>query len=417
MIYQITKPTKVLKGEISLDGSKSISNRVLLIRALSKATFEIVHLSSSKDTKILQELLNNQREIYDTGAAGTTFRFLTAYLSFQKNTQILTGSERMKQRPIGTLVNELRQLGAKIEYLARDGFPPLRISEAEGSNNAEINIDAGTSSQFISALLMIGPCLPNGLTLHLEGRIVSRPYIEMTLKTMRYFNVKSDWVGQTIKIKKQDYKAKDIKIESDWSGASYYYAMAAFCNEVDLQLNGLFEESIQGDFVIAEMMRFFGVITEFNATGIRLTKLKSRINTMFRNNFIQYPDLAQTLAVVCAGTKTEATFTGLSTLKIKETDRVKALMVELAKIGVNMLPINPGLKPEIEQIYSISGMTEFNLIPRFGTYNDHRMALAFATLAIIGKIEIEDPDVVIKSYGNYWKDMEKLGFQIRAFKF
>jgi len=274
MTYLLKKTNSKIVGNLTLDGSKSISNRVLLINALCENDFAIDRLSTSKDTKTLQKLLALDEGTYDAGAAGTTFRFMTAYLALQPGTQILTGSERMKQRPVGVLAEALNELGADIRFLEKPGYPPLSIGPGKFGSVDELRIPANISSQFISALLMIAPVLPNGLTLHLEGDIVSRPYIQMTLSLMRRFGVEAQWVGPTIKIEKQAYQPKDFTVEADWSAASYYYAMAAFSTDLNLHLGGLFEDSLQGDSVLAEMMTQFGVNTEYVADGLILTKGK-----------------------------------------------------------------------------------------------------------------------------------------------
>ena len=407
MTYQLKKLDTTIIGDITLDGSKSISNRVLLINALCKENFNIDRLSTSKDTKTLEALLKLTEGTYDAGAAGTTFRFMTAYLALQPGTQTLTGSERMKQRPVGVLVEALNELGADIQFLEKPGYPPLSIGTGKFGSIDELRIPANISSQFISALLMIAPVLPNGLTLHLEGAIVSRPYIQMTLSLMKRFCIDAQWIGPTIKIEKQDYKAKDFIVEADWSAASYYYALAAFSDDLNLRLGGLFENSLQGDSILAEMMTQFGVDTEYVSDGLILTKGKASSIDSFNWNFIKCPDIAQTLAVVCGGLGIEGSFTGLSTLKIKETDRVQALKNELKKVEVNFF------ETEARQGVScqMTGKASVNS-PVFSTYEDHRMAMAFAPLAMFGTVNIEEPMVVVKSYPDFYEDLKKLGFTV-----
>ncbi|MFN7120155.1 MAG: 3-phosphoshikimate 1-carboxyvinyltransferase [Saprospiraceae bacterium] len=415
MTYQIHKSDRRLIGEITLAGSKSISNRVLIIQALCKEDFPIHRLANAKDTDLLQALLASEEDVLDAGAAGTTYRFLTAYLAIQPGVQILTGTERMKQRPIRILVDALRQLGANIEYLENEGYPPLRIGEPtdEGRTN-QLTIAADTSSQYISALLMIAPSLPNGLELTLVGNMVSRPYIEMTLAMMRYFGVQHSWINNVITVPPQEYIPKPFIVEADWSAASYYYAMAAFAESVDLQLNGLFQNSTQGDAALAEMMEKFGIITEFNLEGIRLRKSDEAPQPIFEYDFIECPDLAQTLAVVCAGTSVHGVFTGLETLKIKETDRIAALKNELAKVGATMAALPPRFSQKNgKQYFSVEGPVSLYNTPVFATYEDHRMAMAFAPLAFFGPIQIEHPGVVEKSYPDFWEDLQKLGFEVQ----
>lgn len=416
MIYTISKPNRRIVGEITLTGSKSISNRVQIIRALCEDTFPIHRLAKAKDTEVLEELLASEKIIRDAGPAGTTFRFLTAYLSLQPDIQILTGTERMKKRPIGVLVDALRKLGADIEYVENEGYPPLQINpprEDFGRNN-RLKIAANTSSQYISAILMIAPTLPRGLELTLEGNIVSRSYIEMTLALMRYFGVTAGWKENIIKINPQDYKPKEFTVEADWSAASYYYAMAVFADELDLQINGLFKESVQGDAVLATMMEKFGIQTEFNDRGIRLTKKGTTLPPIFEYDFLEYPDLAQTLAVVCAGAGVHGIFTGLETLRIKETDRIAALQTELGKVQsfLSKLP-EKFAKKSGKQYFQVEGKAVVENMPTFATYEDHRMAMAFAPLAMFGDIKVEDPNVVEKSYPDFWRDLEQLGFEVK----
>lgn len=410
MIYTLKKTDKSIVGEITLAGSKSISNRALIIRALSGQDFELKALANAKDTILLEGLLKREAEVLDAGAAGTTYRFLTAYLSMKPGTQILTGTDRMKQRPIGVLAEALKSLGAQIEYLEKDGYPPLKIGTPnQFGNQNKVQIAANTSSQYISALLMIAPTLPNGLELELMGKIVSRPYIEMTLNLMAYFGVKHTWKGQTIRITPQTYMGKSFMVEADWSAASYYYIMAAFGEEVDLQLNGLFENSVQGDAVLAEMMTQFGVQTQFNEKGIHLSKIQAKTTKGFNWDFLRCPDLAQSIAVVCAGLGRQGRFDGVETLRIKETDRIAALQTELGKLDVQ---IYPEKGPNQQEAFQISGLANFQTTPSFATYEDHRMAMAFAPLAMFHPLSIEEPMVVVKSYPDFYKDLETLGFEV-----
>ncbi len=414
MNVTVTKSDKNIIGEITLNGSKSIANRALIIRALCEEDFPIHKLSNSKDTVLMNALLKSDSDVRDTGAAGTTFRFLTAYLSMQEGTQTLTGSERMKQRPIGVLVEALRKLGANIDYLENEGYPPLKIHTPNslGDSN-ELTISAGTSSQYISALLMIAPTLPKGLELTLDGKIVSRPYIEMTLNMMGYFGVQHEWKDQTIIIKKQTYQAKPFTVEADWSGASYHYAMAAFADKLDLQLNGLFEESVQGDSVLVEMMQLFGIKSVFNDKGVHLSKMGTDLPKLFEWDFIKCPDLAQTIAVICAGLGVQGLFSGLETLRIKETDRITALQNELSKVQVYLSPLPKRFSPKSDKEYFMVEGKAAVEAPSFPTYEDHRMAMAFAPLAMFGKIEVEEATVVEKSYPLFWEDLGVLGFEVK----
>jgi len=427
MTYIISKSDKIIKGEITLNGSKSISNRVLILRALSGQDFSIKRISTSKDTITLEKLLaqfasqkDGEQVELNTGHAGTTFRFLTGYLAAQNGTQILTGSDRMKQRPIGILVEALRELGADIEYLENEGYPPLRIGERKKDfSNASANaltISANTSSQYISSLLMLAPTLPNGLELTLDGKIVSVPYIQMTLKLMEEFGVSHTWEGNTISIAPQKYEGKDFVVEADWSAASYHFSLAILADEVDLQLNGLFKKSTQGDSAIVKMAEQFGITSTFNEQGIHLKKSGNTPTQMFEYNFLECPDIAQTLAVICGGLGTMGLFTGLDTLSIKETDRIAALQNELKKVQVFFSKLPAKFSKKLDKtFYSTEGKAVVEN-PTFATYEDHRMAMAFAPLAFFGKIKIENPMVVVKSYGDFYKDLETLGFVIEENK-
>lgn len=412
MTYTISKPDRSLSGDIHLDGSKSISNRALIIRALSGKSFDIQRISTAKDTQLMQALLASDDETLNAGAAGTTFRFLTAYLAMQPGTRTLTGTERMKQRPIGVLVEALRKLGARIDYLENEGFPPLHIHSPEGPQVDEITMPADTSSQYISALLMIAPTLPNGLTITLEGEIVSRPYLEMTLRMMQFFGAKHEWQGNAIHVPPQVYQAKKFLVEADWSAASYWYVMAAFADTCDLRLHGLFPESLQGDAVLPEMMAQFGVWSEFGDGFIHLRKTQTPPKPLFEQNFLPCPDLAQSLAVACAGLGVQGLFTGLETLRIKETDRISALQIELAKVNCFLSRLPGRFSRSDADFFMLEGKADVSSTPTFATYEDHRMAMAFAPLAMFGKIKIEEPGVVEKSYPDFWEHLRQVGFQV-----
>jgi len=453
-VLHLSKPDRALRGHIALDGSKSLSNRALIVLALAGADPAdwLSHLSTSKDTATLQRLLAQPGDEYDAGDAGTTFRFLTAYLATRPGVQVLTGSARMRERPVGALVQALRVLGADIQFLEKDGYPPLRIGGPDhlGKKTRVIHVEAGVSSQFLSALLMIGPYLPEGLELIPEGRLVSRPYIEMTMRMMRYFSASVDWQAENILVRPGAYQPRPLRIEADWSAASYWYALAAFAETVELTLEGLSDDSWQGDAVLRQMMEKFGIETVRNPTpdpspkreggrSVRFEPLASplpfrggvgggvSLNLLlqkhaqsppnaFEWNFLECPDIAQTLAVVCAGLGVPGTFTGLETLAIKETDRIAALQTELAKVGVSFDQLPPKvLAHEAESArYLVHGKALWKDTPRFATYGDHRMAMAFAPLALFGPIEIEHPTVVAKSYPLFWAHLQQAGFIIQT---
>ncbi len=410
---------KNIYGEITLSGSKSISNRVLLIQALSSVQFNIENLSDSDDTKIMQYLLQSDKIELDAHHAGTTYRFLTAYLATKEGSQWLSGSERMTQRPVKALVDALNYLGANIEYVGKVGYPPLKISTPESRWKHEISLPADISSQFISALLLIAPTLTNGLIIHLEGNIVSRPYIEMTISIMNYFDINVHWEDQTITIVPQKYQPKDFYVEADWSAASYYYTIAAFSESADIVLKGLHQNSIQGDSAIVEIGNKFGIETIFGNQQIRLVKKsKYTIPDYFEYDFIKVPDLTQSVSVMCAGLGTTALFSGLQTLRIKETDRIIALQKEHMKMNVflNKLPARFSKKSEIEYFMQ-EGKSELNAGEGqiVETYQDHRMAMAFAPLGLFFPVNINEPKVISKSYPSFWKDLITLGFNIKQY--
>lgn len=419
-LLRLSKPDRRLHGELALDGSKSISNRALIVLALAGAdpSDRLSNLSTSKDTGTLLRLLRQSGEVYDAGDAGTTFRFLTAFLSLRPGAQVLTGSARMRERPIGGLVRALRGIGADIEFLEKEGYPPLRIGEMRGNGTRPVvRIDAGTSSQFLSALLMIGPRLPLGLELIPEGKLVSRPYLDMTLRMMRYFGTQADWQNERIVVAPGHYEARPLTVESDWSSASYWYALAALSADADIFLKGLQPDSWQGDSALADMMTAFDVETTFEAGGARLRRGGKAVKPQFERDFTECPDLAQTIAVVCAALGVRGLFSGLETLSIKETDRVSALKNELAKVGVSFskLPDRFSAKQPGSTFYLLEGRAHWEAPPVFATYGDHRMAMAFAPLALRDAIDIEHPSVVGKSYPDFWAHLADAGFQMESY--
>ncbi|MBD8349578.1 3-phosphoshikimate 1-carboxyvinyltransferase [Dysgonomonas sp. HGC4] len=405
MKYKITAPKSPIYTSIKLPASKSISNRALILKALSNSPFPIENLSDCDDTKVMLEVFNSKTNTFDIGAAGTSMRFLTAYLSKIPGEWVITGSERMQQRPINTLVEALNTLGAHIEYLKNQGFPPLKI-RGSALDGGDIFLSGGISSQFISALLMIAPTMEKGLTLHLEGDVISIPYIKLTLRMMEKFGVKCDWVGNVIKIFPNEYKPIPYLVESDWSAASYWYSIAALSSDAKIELKGLFKESGQGDSKVAELFQDLGVETEFKEDGVILTKT-DRIAKKLFHNFINEPDLAQTFVVTCCMMGVPFLFTGLQTLKIKETDRIEALKAEMKKLGYvitdsqNSILEWDGERCEPEQT------------PVIATYEDHRMAMAFAPAALkLENLTIAEPMVVTKSYPYFWEDLSKAGFSV-----
>jgi 3-phosphoshikimate 1-carboxyvinyltransferase len=401
MNYQLDQYHQPLNGDITLSSSKSESNRALIMNALSGNQLQLKNLSDARDTQTMQRLLSEKQPVWDVIDAGTTMRFCTAYLAIMGSGEIITGSDRMKERPIKPLVDALRRLGAKIDYLAQEGFPPLRISAQKNEPQAhEISIPGNISSQYISALLMIGPTLPDGISIELTGEIFSRPYIEMTLALMHHFGVNSTWKDQTIHINPQRYNAQSYTIESDWSGASYWYSMVALNQESSITLRGLRSHSFQGDQNIVNIMSKMGVKTEFKSDRVQLTSIPvTEINQII--DFKNCPDLAQTVMVVAAIKGIKLTMIGLESLKIKETDRVMAMKKELLKIG--------GLLNEENGIWRLKSGTVPEPLETIETYEDHRMAMAFAPLCMIRAITIRDIEVVKKSYPGYWAHLKSVG--------
>ncbi len=414
---KLTKVSTDLKGHIYLDGSKSISNRVLLIQALCGADMILTGLSESNDTRRMSELIQQESDTYDCGEAGTVARFITAWLAFRSGTQILTGSPRMQQRPLAPLIMALRILGANIVCLGEEGFLPIRLETPTLSDTHAVNIVGNVSSQFISALLMLGPTLPNGLQLTLDGEIVSRSYIQMTLDLMSYFGVEHTWIGNTITIAHGLYTPRPFAVEADWSAASYWYGLAALSEGVvDVTLHGLNERSLQGDAAIVDMFTSLGINSKFGSNTVTLTKSEELIVALFEYDFKNCPDIAQTLAVVCGGLGVQGLFSGLETLPLKETDRITALENELAKVGVflSKLPQRfSSRKPK--QYYMLEGKLSTTIEPVFfNTYNDHRMAMSFAMFAARQSVIIENQSVVKKSYPTFWDDMVRVGFVCEA---
>lgn len=411
--YRLTAPCR-LEATISLPASKSISNRALIIYALSGGKNMPSNLSDCDDTEVIINALRNMPEEIDIKAAGTAMRFMTAYLSVMEGTHILTGTERMKHRPISILVDALRKLGANIEYVGTEGYPPLRIT-GQTLNGGLLEIPGNVSSQYISALLMIAPMLKEGMTLHLLGDIISRPYIDLTLWMMGEFGADAEWFSNdTIVVKPQPYKSRDYFIESDWSGASYWYEMMALCADKrsEVKLTGLMDGSKQGDSTTRYIFSLLGVKTQFESkqAGIAQTvtlKQNGRCVPKLEYDFINAPDLAQTFVVTCAAKGIPFHFKGLSTLKIKETDRIEALKTEMRKLGYVLQDHNNS-----ELIWD-GERCDPTFEQGIDTYEDHRMALAFAPYAFLhDKLIINNPQVVTKSYPHYWEDLRLAGFTI-----
>ena len=403
--YELQTPclrTLNAQCSINLPASKSISNRALILNALSYSNKEIKNLSDCDDTRVMLQALNSNSATFNIGAAGTAMRFLTAFLAKIGGEWTITGSERMKNRPVRLLVEALNSLGAKISYIEKTGFPPLKIT-GMALVGGEIEMEGNVSSQYISALLMIAPTMRDGLILRLKGNLISRPYILLTLKMMSDFGIQYTWKDNVIHIPYQDYRPVSYEVESDWSAASYWYEIAAFIGEnADLKLLGLQKNSAQGDSKVAGMFRSLGVETEYENDGVRIF-YTGNIARRLDYDFIEQPDLAQTFAVTCCMLGVPFCFSGLQSLKIKETDRIAALIAELRKFGFVLTETAEGI------LEWKGSKVDAETSPLLCTYDDHRMAMAFAPVCLCGKeLVIENPQVVNKSYPNFWKDLEKI---------
>jgi 3-phosphoshikimate 1-carboxyvinyltransferase len=399
----ILHPQSSTQGEVThLPSSKSISNRVLVLNALATKKGKLYNLSDANDTQLMQRLVFSNEEIINVEDAGTVMRFLTAYFAVSGQVKILTGTHRMKERPIGILVDSLRLLGADIEYLEKDGYPPIRIKGFQHQKTNTLQVRGDVSSQFISALMMVAPSLPQGLTIEITGHLGSKPYIDMTASLMRGFGAKVNFDGRLIQIAKQNLSVNEHTVEGDWSAASYWFGFTALCKEANLILPNMALRSLQGDRVVVDMMENLGVACEPRGNKLHLRK-KDHMPT-FSWDFTHCPDLAQTIAVVCAAKGIEASFSGLESLRIKETDRIAALQNELAKINAQLIE-----EGDCWKLIPSSNLPER---VRINTYHDHRMAMAFAPLAAIMQVEIEDPSVTRKSYPKFWDDVKHLGVKL-----
>jgi 3-phosphoshikimate 1-carboxyvinyltransferase len=411
--YRLSAPER-LNQTIQLPASKSISNRALIIYALSGGRNLPENLSDCDDTEVIIDALRYMPDEINIKAAGTAMRFMSAYLSVMRGTHIITGTDRMKHRPIAILVDALRRLGAQIEYVGEEGFPPLKITGKKLAGGF-LEIPGNVSSQYISALLMIGPMLEEGLTLQLTGEIISRPYIDLTLWMMGEFGAEAKWSSaDTITVAHKPYKGRDYYIESDWSGASYWYEMVALSNDrnAEVRLTGLMDGSMQGDSTSRYIFSLLGVKTIFETQtkGVpQMVTLKKngRGVTKLEYDFVNAPDLAQTFVVTCAALDIPFHFKGLATLKIKETDRIEALKREMAKLGYVIHDVNDS------ELYWDGERCEPQLEQGIDTYEDHRMALAFAPFAMKHDgLIINNPQVVTKSYPKFWEDLKSVGFEI-----
>lgn len=413
--YTIKAPSQ-MNASINLPASKSISNRALVISAMAGSSIQPSNLSDCDDTEVIIAALNNMPDVIDIKAAGTAMRFTTAYLASTPGEHTITGTERMQNRPIRILVDALRYLGADITYVRNEGYPPLHI-KGKALEGGHLEVVGNISSQYISALLMIGPMLKKGLELKLTGEIASRPYIDLTLWTMKEYGADADWTDMdTITVKPQPYKETPYMIENDWSASSYWYEMMALNANIDssIELEGLMDSSKQGDSVVKYIFSLLGVKSEFeNRDTITTVTLKTNrcLLPKFEYDFSGSPDLAQTIVVACCALGVKFKFTGLASLKIKETDRIEALKTEMRKLGYvledrdgkELLWDGARCKPEKDNPLDIA----------IDTYEDHRMALAFAPMSLSRNyMRVNNPHVVTKSYPHYWENLVDAGFEI-----
>ena len=408
MNLQLHKPSHLNIAKINLPGSKSISNRILIIKALSGLNFLIQNISDSDDTNHLLHALKNcdsGMEI-NVGHAGTDMRFLTAFLSLQNGSFELTGSERLQQRPVKDLVDVLRKLGADITYKKNEGYPPLLI-KGKRLEGGKVEISGAVSSQFITALLLVAPYFKNGLELTIIGELVSKPYVSMTVELMKEFGAVIEWEENRIKVQplQYAYSRSEFVVESDWSAASYYYSIVALSPiGTKLNLSSLFLKSLQADSVCQEIYKNFGVSTECSGNEITITKSNSFTTPLLEYNFIECPDIAQTIICTCIGLKQAFYFTGLQTLKVKETDRIAALQNECRKLGIDLSVTATAIR--WKNLLKDVSLNPFSI----ATYNDHRMAMSFAPLCFqYNNLVIEDADVVSKSYPLFWEHLKLIG--------
>ncbi|MBK8367643.1 MAG: 3-phosphoshikimate 1-carboxyvinyltransferase [Bacteroidetes bacterium] len=407
MNLKLHKASSINHTTIHLPGSKSISNRILIIKALSGLDFEIKNSSDSDDTKHLNEALDHYKNsnLINVGHAGTDMRFLTAFLSLKNGNFELTGSDRLQQRPVKDLVEVLKTLGADITYKNKDGYPPLLINGKQ-LNGGSVEISSSVSSQFITALLLVAPYFTNGLELNLIGDLVSKPYVNMTIELMKEFGASVIWKDHKISVQPMPYTytKKEFLVESDWSAASYYYSIVALSKlNTSLSINGLFQKSLQADSVCAEIYKNFGVTTSYSENEITITKSTTVSKSELEYNFIECPDIAQTVVCTSIGLQIPFTFTGLQTLKVKETDRIVALKNEFEKFGIELVVSDNSIQWLVTKSLNNSNVS-------IATYNDHRMAMSFATLSVLlDEVIIEDANVVSKSYPLFWEHLKCIG--------
>ncbi len=400
-------PKGPISGTIQLPLSKSLINRQLILAAQVDRLTIMTDPALPEDIRLLATLLHHPGPVWDAGAGGTTLRFLTAFLALSGRDGIVTGSPRMQQRPIAPLMNALDQLGVNYFYSGITGCPPILLNGFPGQKTNKIFLDPSSSSQFLTAILLASPLLAKGLTIHLTKPITSKPYFEMTIAVLQHWGIDIHILNNTISVAPQHVVPRDLVLEADWTAASYAYAILALSAKgSSLELPGLVQSGLQGDEVILDWMMKFGIETKAEPEGITIYRTSETVPDILRLDFSNTPDLAQTIVVLCAIHGVKGHFAGLHTLRIKETDRVVALQLELAKVGVRFEA------DSIDQdTWHLSGKADIDS-PEFATYHDHRMAMAFSLMSCGGEVKIQDPEVVKKSFPNYWKELVQVGFTV-----
>lgn len=403
--FKIVAPAEAVEASIQLPASKSISNRALILNALSFSPYPIDNLSDCEDTDVITNAFNNASKTFEVDGAGTAMRFLTAFLACIEGEWIIQGSERMHERPIYPLVDALNSLGASVTYLEKEGFPPLKIKGAP-IMGGEVTISGDISSQFTSALLMVAPTMKKGLTIRIENELVSKPYVLLTLNMLKKYGIESKWEDNCISITHQRFVPAHISVESDWTAASYWYEFVALNKHAHIELLGLTRNSLQGDANVVNLFADLGVRTTFTNKGVCLRKMNTHTKKFF-HNFVDEPDLVQTFALTCCMMDVPFMFSGVQTLKLKETNRIEAVITELKKLGYVITETSHGML----EWNGERCVAEEN--PRIQTYDDHRMAMAFAMAAVNhSPMIIEHPRVVKKSYRNFWANLQQAGFSI-----
>ena len=401
-MIEISSINKTIYGSIDLESSKSISNRLLIIKELCKTKFEIQNLSNARDTKILFEILSSYKTRKDLNCedAGTALRFIIAFLATREGIWRVSGSKRMHERPVKPLINCLKELGSEIKYLKNKGFPPIEI-KSKKLKSKKLSLEGDISSQFISALLLVAPTLKNGLSLKIKSKVLSKPYIAMTLGLMSEFGIEHSWENNVIKVKKQNYLAKNIEVENDWSAASFWYSFLALSKSGEIKIPNLYSNSLQGDSVLSSIYSKLGIKTEFNEDSIILNKTKN-VAKELELDLSNHPDLALPIIVTCCGLGIKAHLMGLESLKVKESNRLECIKKELRKFNISC---------EIDSI-SIKIKENQNIVQPISLikcHNDHRIAMSIAPLCMkVDSIKFDDKEVVNKSYPKFWEDIDRV---------